>query len=275
MTRMLGYLANQTDRVRCAVSQELDALAFGAGADAWGLGSFQSGEVLLRRRPVSDAGGARLQEMVRDLRTGSLIAFARRFGADARAQENIPPYRFRQWICAVDGETDALAPWREALHGAVPEFLARNIRGDGADERLAHLLFAALHDQGRLDDPEIDRAMLSASVREAVARADALTKRPVALSLLATNGRVLVAFSRSVPMCWVKRQGVRDAKACAEAEAMDGRGGRRIDPESLRHLRYVMVASGTEVPGFQTLPPSETGSVIAVDRSLDVLVSAA
>ena len=274
MTRMLGYLANQSDRVRCAVSQEVEALGFGAGADAWGIGSFQAGEVLLRRRPV-DGGGARLQEMVRDLRTGSLIAFARRFGADARGQENIPPYRFRQWICAVDGETEALAPWREALHGAVPEFLARNIRGDGADERLAHLLFASLHGEGRLDDPDIDRAVLAACVRDAVARADALTRHPVALSLLATNGRVLAAFTRGVPMCWVKRQGVRDAKACAEAEAVDGRSGRRIDPESLRHLRYVMVASGADVKGFQALPPSETGNVIAVDRSLDVHVSPA
>lgn len=275
MTRMLGYLANQSDRVRCAVSQEVDALRFGAGADAWGIGSFQSGEVLLRRRPVLGGGGAHLPEMVRDLRTGALVACARRFGPAARLQENIPPFRFRQWVCAVDGETDALASSCDALHAAVPEFLARNIRGTGADERLAHLLFASLHAEGRLDDPDLDRGTLAGCVREAVSRADAITRSPVALSLLATNGRVMVALARGVPLCWVRRQGVRDAAACAAAEAVDGRGGRRIDPESLRHLRYVMVASGEEVKGFQPLAPSESGSVVAVDRNLDVLVESA
>lgn len=274
MTRMLAYLANQTDRVRCAVSQEVEALGFGADADAWGIGSVHADEVLLRKRPVEGPGGARLAEMVRDLRTGGFLATARRFNGAGRSPENIAPYRFRQWLGAVDGDLAALRPHRDKLHGAIPDFLARNVRGDGADERVAHLAFAALHASGALEDPDIDRATVTAAVRAAVAVADAQTGGPLPLALMLTNGRVLVAFARGVPMSWAKRQGVRDAKACAEAESVDGPRGRRLDPETLKHLRYVMVACCAEVKGFQPLATEGDGAVVGVDRSLDVRVTA-
>ncbi|MFO0628754.1 MAG: hypothetical protein U0325_24480 [Polyangiales bacterium] len=274
MTRMIAFLANQTDRVRCAVSQEADALRFGDGAGAWGLGSVQSGEVLLRRRPVSAREGASLPEMVRDLRTGALVACARRTEEARRPEETVPPWRFRQWLCAVDGDLTAMGPLREALDRALPDFLARNAHGDGADERVAHLLFAQLHGEGRLDDPDLDRLSLARCARDAVRSLDALSGAQVPVSLLATNGRVLVALARGVPLSWVRRQGVRDVTACAEAEA-GARPGRRLDAETLRHLRYVMVASGAEVAGYK--PAAAEGGLVtlAVDRNLDVHIDAA
>lgn len=274
MTRMIAFLANQTDRVRCAVSQEVDALRFGEGTGAWGVGSVQSGEVLLRRRPVIGREAPSLPEMVRDLRTGSLIACARRAEEARRPEETVPPWRFRQWLCAVDGDLTAMAPWRESLDRALPDFLARNARGDGADERVAHLLFAQLHGEGRLDDPELDRLTLARCAREAVAAFDAISGGATPMSLLATNGRVLVALARGVPLCWVRRQGVRDVSACAEAEA-GLRPGRRLDAESLRHLRYVMVASGAEVAGYKPTDTVASRVTLSVDRNLDVHVDAA
>lgn len=274
MTRMLGYLANQTDRVRCAVAQEVEALGFGTDAEAWGIGSVRADEVLLRRRPVEAPGGARLAEMVRDLRTGGFLAAARRFEGLARVPENIAPYRFRQWLGAVDGDLAALHPHREALHAAVPAFLARNIRGDSADERVVHLVFAALHADGCLDDPEVDRTTVARCVRAAVDLATTRMAMRPPMGVMVTNGRVLVAFGRGVPLCWVKRQGVRDPQACAEAERVDGRGGRRIDPETLRHLRYAMVACGAEVGGFNALATGGDGAMVAVDARPDVLVMA-
>jgi hypothetical protein len=274
MTRMIAFLANQTDRVRCAVSQEVDALRFGEGTGAWGVGSVQSGEVLLRRRPVIGREAPSLPEMVRDLRTGSLIACARRTEEARRPEETVPPWRFRQWLCAVDGDLTAMAPWRESLDRALPDFLARNARGDGADERVAHLLFAQLHGEGRLDDPDLDRLTLAHCARNAVRAFDALCGGAPPISMLATNGRVLVALARGVPLSWVRRQGVRDVNSCAEAEA-GLRPGRRLDAETLRHLRYVMVASGAELAGYKPTPSAEGIVTLAVDRNLDVHIDAA
>lgn len=271
MTRTLGYLANQTDRVRCAVSQESEALAFGVGCGAWGLGSVQSGEALLRRRPVDRGHGALLPEMVSDLRTGAMIASSRRADEFRRHEEDVPPWRFRQWLCAVDGDLGALQSIREGLELALPDFFLRNVRGEGGDERVAHVLFAQLHALGRLDDPDLDRASLAACMRESFERVDALLDGPVPLCLMATNGRVLAALSRAVPLSWVRRHGVRDVAACAEAE-FDARRGRRLDAETLKHLRYVMIAAGDVVEGFRPVSPDGV-PLVAVDRGLDVDVT--
>ena len=231
MTRMIAFLANQTDRVRCAVSQEVDALRFGEGTGAWGVGSVQSGEVLLRRRPVIGREAPSLPEMVRDLRTGSLIACARRTEEARRPEETVPPWRFRQWLCAVDGDLTAMAPWRESLDRALPDFLARNARGDGADERVAHLLFAQLHGEGRLDDPDLDRAGVMAALGEAADVVDRVCGPDGGLNLLVTNGRTLVALRRGAPMSWARRNGLRDCPVCRKAPEITGREPRRVDHE--------------------------------------------
>jgi hypothetical protein len=72
----------------------------------------------------------------------------------------------------------------------------------------------------------------------------------------------------------VRRQGVRDVNTCAEAEA-GLRPGRRLDAETLRHLRYVMVASGAEVVGYKPTPSADGIVTLAVDRNLDVHIDAA
>lgn len=273
MTSTIAYLANQTDRVRCAVSQESEALRFGVDAAAWGLGSVQSGELLLRRRPVERGAQLSLQDMVRDLRTGALLACARGALDARRPEESVPPFRFRQWLCAVDGDLAGMMVLRAALDAALPEFLSLNARGEGGDERVAHLFLAALHAEGRLDDPEADRDTLARCARGAIESLDALSDARLAVSLVATNGRSVVAAGRGVALSWVRRQGVRDVAACVEAEA-EPRGSRRLDADSLRHLRYVMIASGREVPGFQPLFTDDAAAAVVVDRNLDVHVVA-
>lgn len=272
MTRTLAYLANQTDRVLCAFSQESDALRFGEGAEVWGLGSVQQGEVLLRRRPVDRGATLSLAEMVRDLRTSSLLACARGADEPGRDAESIAPWRFRQWLCAVDGDLAAMSALRARLDVSLPDFLSLNARSGGGDERVAHLFFLRLHDEGRLDDPDPDRETLSRCARGALDALDDLSGARLPVSLIATNGRLAVAIARSVPLCWARRQGVRDLAACIEAEAA-AKTGRRLDSESLRHLRYVMFASGCEVRGFQPLQTDDAPAVVVVDRALDVHVA--
>ena len=58
MGRLIGYMANRTDRLADALTEEQAAIgpASLADADAWGIGFYQGGEVLHKKRPRSGLG---------------------------------------------------------------------------------------------------------------------------------------------------------------------------------------------------------------------------
>lgn len=274
MTRMIGYFANQTDRTRCALTVEDPSLAFGAErVDGWGVGSYQFGEVLLRKRPTDPREAVRLLDVIRDLRTGCLVAHVRTATVGARSLDNTHPFRHHQWLFAHTGTLPRFAELRRALLDEIPEHITRTLRGDTDSEVLFSLFLSSVYRTGLLDDPDLDRRVIMDSLSDAADVIDRVCGPEAGLNLVVTHGRAMVALRRGGPMSYVRRHGIRDCAVCRKAPEITGREPRRVDHET---LRYVVIAGDAEVsaPGWHAVPESPRGTFLAVDRALDVQVTA-
>src|SRR5438309_1031527 len=104
MSRLLAYIGNDPERVQCVLHPGRKLLvADGAGADGWGVGFYQGGEVLLRRRPKPASGPVDFYDVAAELRTDVLIGHVRRATVGAAKNENTHPFRFRSWLFAHHG----------------------------------------------------------------------------------------------------------------------------------------------------------------------------
>lgn len=274
MTRMIGYFANQTDRIRCALTVEEPSLQFGADrVDGWGIGSYQFGEVLLRKRPTDPREAVKLLDVIRDLRTGCTLAHVRTATVGPRSIDNTHPFRHHQWLFAHAGTLPRFAEVRRALLAEVPEHLTRTLRGDTDSEVLFALYLSALYRTGLLDDPDLDRSVIMACLGEAIDVVDRVCGPDAGLNLIVTHGRAMVALRRGAPMSYTRRHGIRDCAVCRKPPEISGREARRIDHET---LRYVVIAGDAAVtaPGWHEVPESPRGTFLAVDRALDAQVTA-
>jgi predicted glutamine amidotransferase len=277
MARLFGFLANQTDRIRCALTREAAGVALPSDArvDGWGVGSYQGGEVLLRKRPGEQQEPVDFLDLVRDLRTDAAIIHVRAASVGQRTLDNTHPFRFRQWLFAHNGKIDRFDEARDALLERLPDFLARNIRGETDSEVIFATFLSFVWETGRLDDPEVDRKLIAQALAQTVTAIDAITDARslprATLNCIVTNRFAMVALRRGLPMSWLKRTGIRDCAVCRKQPETTGREPKRMDHDA---LRYVMVASDhANVPSdWFEVPANPRGALLAIDRGLDVQV---
>lgn len=272
MLRMLGYAANQLDRLRFALAAERAALQVDepVRCDGWGVGSYQSGELLLRRRPSDARETLRLPELLVSLRTSCAMAHLRHATAGGHTLENTHPFRFRQWLFAAVGTLPNFPEKRAALREVIPGFIALNIRGETDSELLFHRLLAAVHAQGRLDDPEYPRTDLLEALRDGLRGVDTTLGARAPMAFLVSNGSLLVGVRRGAPLAYVRRLGLRDGDQLrAKNPDLLGSEGRKVHLES---FRYVFLASGGAPgsPGWSEVPEEPDGSALVVDAKLEL-----
>ncbi len=277
MALMFGYYSNQTDRVGCALNAERETLTLADGqrSDGWGIGFYQGGEVLLRKRPQESRGSIDFVEMARDLHADVVIGHVRSATVGAARVENTHPFRYRHWLFAHNGTIERFASVRSRLLDSIPDFLRRNIRGETDSEHLFHLFLAFLFDAGKLEDPELDTAHAMETIRSSIALLDRLTSevghtQPAAFNVMATNGRILLASRRGLPLSYVRREGMRDCPLCRTPADRSDRQPKRVDHESLRYVLCASEAART-TPDWTEVPEN---SVVGVRRDLNVRVAA-
>jgi hypothetical protein len=93
MARLFGFIGNRPDlgaKALTADGQLFEERAVAGQALGWGLGYYQGGEVLLRRRPLDDRPVVSFGEVLRGVRTDALIAHVRRATVGALRTENLP-----------------------------------------------------------------------------------------------------------------------------------------------------------------------------------------
>jgi len=277
MARLVGYFANQSDRLRCALVREGPAVRGPHDhVDGWGVGSYQYGEVLLRRKPTEHRPTLDVLDLVSDLRTDTAVVHLRQASVGACTLENTHPFRYRQWLFAHNGSVSAFGELRARLSQAVPDFLLRGVRGETDSELLFALFLGIVHETGRIDDPEVDRRYLVDAVAKTVATVDAATDAlglpRSSLNCVLTNGTSLVAVRRGLPMAWIRRQGLRDCDVCRRLPDLPGRDPKRIDHDGYRYL-FVSSDHGSTPESWSDVPDNPRGSALAATRSLDVLVT--
>lgn len=265
MGRLIGYVANRTDRLGDVLDEEHDAISLRAGApgedfrpDAWGIGFYQGGEVLHKKRPKLTEGPIDWEKVARDVRSDAVVVHFRQATVGDFRSDNTHPFRMRQWLFAHVGTVEGFAAIKESLLESMPDFLRRNIRGSTDSEHVFMTLLSFLHDAGQLDHPDAEREVVLGAIRSSLAligrHCEEVGAPAPTLNLILTNGRHMYAVRKGGPMHYIERAGLPSGEA---------------KPSKSGPFRYVLVFSdGADSPvGYSEVPE---GSVLTVDRNLQV-----
>lgn len=259
MARLFSLLGNRSDLAGRALASEAEFLRVHAkGAPlGWGIGFYQGGEVLMRRRPLDEQGTLEVTKIVGDVRADVILGHVRHATVGALRAENTHPFRYRQWLYAQTGTLPAFDTIRERLVASVPEFLRSSIRGETDAEILFYVFLSFLHDAGRLNDAVVEPSRVRDALRATVAVVDGMASEVSAdearLNLCVTDGERVFALHRGEAM------GVRVFQGKEDAEALigDDLTLRRKTPE-LGQMHFALVAS--DFDDDVSLTPSAPGA---------------
>lgn len=251
MARLFGLIGNRADLAGSVLDLERDALlvdkdVLGAcGRDApvsWGVGFFQAGEFLLRRKPSDDRRGLDLAALASGIRSDLMIGHVRAATVGSVRTENTHPFRCRDWLFAHTGSVSRWDGVRERLLESIPEFLRRNIRGDTDSEVLFHLVLSFLHDAGHLRDSRASADDLRDALSSTMSLVDQVIREEggddeFPVNALLSDGEILAAIHRGPPegaarMALRYVHGPSDLAALVGGDAM--RKVRLTDPGMLR-----------------------------------------
>ena len=249
MARLFGLIGNRADLAGRILASETDALRVRSrGAPlGWGVGFYQGGEVLMRRRPIDERDEIDVARNAADVRADVLLGHVRSATVGTLRTENTHPFRYRQWLFAQTGTVAQFDAIRERLVASVPEFLRGDIRGETDSEIVFHVFLSFLHDAGRLNDVTVADGVVKDALRSTMAVVDGMSAEvggePVAINIVLTNGDYLLAVHRSATMALRTFAGKNDA----DAVIGDDLQLRRRAPE-LAQMRFALVASDFDEP---------------------------
>lgn len=269
MARLAGFIGNRPDLgPRALAAEHLVARLPGpdSGGTSWGLGFYQGGEILLKRRPIDDRRELSLGDLVKDLRADVLIAHVRKPTVGTLRTENTHPFRYRQWLFAHTGTIpsfDRLAP---RLRDSLPQFLERDIRGDTDSEVLFYLFLSFLQDVGALDRPSTEPAQVRAAIRSTSSLVERLCAeegvRPSPSNLLIACSEYIVAMhgAHADKEHVAARMAYRHYATKADLERLFGDSElNRLRLSDLGSTRLTLVASDLEddraPQGWTTMQP--------------------
>ena len=248
MARLFGIIGNRPDLTSRVLAFESEALrARSAGEPlGWGLGFYQGGEVLIRRRPIDERPELDVASLAADVRADLLIGHVRHATVGTLRTENTHPFRYRQWLFAQTGTIYDFEQVRERLVGSVPEFLRSGIRGETDAEVVFHVFLSFLHDAGLLNHEAVETSLIREALRSSLAVVDGITAevgtKPGKFNLMVSNGGAVVAVHRSdAPMSLRMFNG----KVDADAIIGDDPQLRRKVPE-LARVHFTIAASDFE-----------------------------
>jgi len=233
----------------------------------WGIGFFQSGEVLLRRRPIDERELIDMAEAAENVRTDVMIGHIRRATVGSLRTENTHPFRYRSWLFAQTGTIQGFDRLRDRLLASQPEFLRRNVRGETDSELFFYLFLSFLHDAGHLNDTHVAPEHIRAALRASIALVDRLSAEEGQGEnhgdILVTNGEHMIAVHRYDIMAYRVVKGRHDVE-----ELLGEDGLRRTRIPSIDSTRFTLIAAELEgVPaGWQAV---EGRKVVTLTRTDD------
>ena len=243
MARLFGLIGNRADLAARVLASEEEALRVSSKGTAlgWGIGFYQGGEVLMRRRPIDDHATVDVAKVAGDVRADILIGHVRNATVGSLRTENTHPFRYRQWLFAQTGTLPSFEAIRERLLESVPEFLRSSIRGESDSEILFYVFLSFLHDAGRLNDGISDPSHVRDALRSSVAVVDGMAAEvggtPSQVNVMVCNGENIFALCRGAQMGYRIFAGKNDAALLIG----DDLNLRRKTPE-LSQMHFVLLA---------------------------------
>lgn len=245
MSRLVGFIANRPDLCNRFASYEREVLTTcntGQTPWGWGVGFLQSGDVLLKRRPLDERTELAVADMISDVRADLLITHVRRASVGALRAANSHPFRYRHWLFADTGTVEGFGQLRPRLHESLPGFLRRAVRGDTDSELLFHMFLSFLHDAGKLDSLVVPPDECCSALRASMALLDRMGEeeglQASRLNILVATHDYLVAAHRGAPMAYRMLAGRADFEPL-----YDDRGPDKLLMPDLEPCRLGVVAS--------------------------------
>jgi predicted glutamine amidotransferase len=270
MARMFGFIGNRADLGALVLASSADVLKERRAPDqplGWGVGFYQAGEVLLRRRPLDDREEIDLAEAAEDVRADVLLGHVRLASVGALRTENTHPFRYRSWLWAQTGTILGFERLRERLLEAQPEFLRRNVRGETDSELFFYLFLSFLHDAGHLEAAHASFEAISAALRASIALVDRLSAEEGfgqnTGDILVSNGERMVAVHRDGSMVYRVLRGRYDIEGLLGEDVI-----RKARIPSLDSTTFTLIVSEPKnVPsGFRNV---EGRALVSLTRTED------
>jgi glutamine amidotransferase len=277
MARLLGFIGNRPDLGSRALALESASLEVRRservaheGGLSWGVGFYQGGELLLKRRPIDDRARINFADLTREIRADVLVGHIRTATVGALKTENTHPFRYRQWLFAETGTVPKFEVLGSRLRDSLPQFLARDVRGDTDAELVFYLFLSFLHDAGSLNR-EIAPADARSALRSTVALVDRLCAEegegPAALNMVLASGDYVIALRRSGAMAYSVMQGKQALERLYGNEELS-----KLKIPHLASCRLSVVASDFEddrpPSGWTPLPERTTLTLTRTDAPL-------
>jgi predicted glutamine amidotransferase len=219
MARLFGMMGNRGDLATRVLAHEAPVLRVKSVGSplGWGVGFYQGGEVLMRRRPIDEQPEIDITKVVGDIRADLLLGHVRAPSVGGLRTENTHPFRYRQWLFAQTGTTNGFHQLRERMAESVPPFLRSGIRGETDSEIIFHLFLSFLHDRGLLSEAQVEPAAVSSALRGCLALVDSMVaevgEAPTATNIMISDGEFIFALHRGKRMAHCTFQGRADADA--------------------------------------------------------------
>lgn len=249
MAHMFGFIGNRADLGARLLEHHKDLLRVKRGSHealGWGVGFYQAGEVLLRRRPIDDRDEINLADSLESVRTDVLLGHVRHATTGQLRTENTHPFRYRLWLWAQTGTISGFKQLRERLLDSQPAFLRRNVRGDTDSELFFYLFLSFLHDAGHLDDSRIAPTHATAALRASISLVDRLSREEGYAEntgdIMVSNGEHLFAVHRGGTMAMREFRGRNDVEELLGTEHQ-----RQLRIPSIESTHFSAIASGIDV----------------------------
>jgi glutamine amidotransferase len=253
MARLVGFIANRPDlcnRFADAERRVLRTHNDGTVPWGWGVGFYQSADVLLKRRPLDERKDLVVADMIADVRSDLLVTHVRRATIGSLCTANTHPFRYRHWLYAQTGTVADFGRLRPRMYESLPSFLQRSVSGDTDGEHLFHLFLSFLHDAGRLDSLVVSPEETCSALRAALALVDRMGREeghPTSrINVLLACPDYLVAVHRAGKMAYRVLEGRADFE-----QLYDDPGPGRLLMPDLEPCRLAAVAAdfdGAPVP---------------------------
>ncbi|MBM4320502.1 MAG: hypothetical protein FJ125_11215 [Deltaproteobacteria bacterium] len=237
MGRFCG-LIHRNPKLLCCLLEEAESPFFlpeGYPLAGWGLGYHQGSRVFLQKEPVVRPGaGVDFLAMCRGIESSDLICHVHRPPEGRWTYENAQPFGHQGWVAAHHGHVpghDEIRAMRMAMLEEVAPFLRRNIQGCTDTELVFHLFLGELHHRRLLPGVRIDPADAARAMVEVVARLEAMVVRhappgslaDLHLTLLVSNGEVMVASALGIPLYWRQVDRIVICSRCSRPRTEPGR----------------------------------------------------
>lgn len=256
MARLFGFIGNRPElgtKVLERYAKELSVNPDPPEALGWGLGFYQFGEVLLRRRHLEAASAIDPGTMAADVSAEVLIGHVRRPTVGNLRTENTHPFRYKEWLFAQIGTPAEFVQLRPQLLESLPPFLRTNVRGDTDSEVLFHLVLACLHEVNQIDTLHVRADVAASALQKALGKVnDACAQHHLPSysgDMLLTNGEHMLAVHQSGRMAY------RLVNMAEDVESFLKMDSERVPNPALAHCT-VVASEVVELPAQWVRVPS-------------------